>query len=49
VPAGVDGVGALGAAIAGTVLQYASPPALFAVLAGFAALAATTAVWLSYR
>ena len=46
---GVFGVGSLGAAIAGTVLQYAGPPTLFAVLAGFAALASVTAVWLSLR
>ena len=46
---GVFGVGSLGAAIAGTVLQYAGPPTLFAILAGFAALASATAVWLSYR
>jgi len=46
---GVFGVGALGAAIAGGVLQYAGPPTLFAVLAVFAALASGVAVWLSFR
>jgi len=46
---GVFGVGALGAAIAGTVLQYADAPTLFAILAGFAVVASVTAAWLSSR
>ena len=46
---GVFGVGALGAAIAGTVLQYADAPTLFAILGGFAVAASGTAVWLSSR
>ncbi|MFB6072819.1 MAG: MFS transporter [Halobacterium sp.] len=46
---GVFGVGALGAAVAGGVLQYANPAALFAVLAGFAATASLTAAWLTAR
>jgi MFS family permease len=46
---GVFGVGALGAAIAGTVLQYAGPPTLFAILAGFAVVASAVAAWLSSR
>jgi len=35
---GVFGVGALGGAVAGVILTYATPPVLFAVLAGFAAV-----------
>ncbi|MFC3476505.1 MFS transporter [Halobacterium litoreum] len=46
---GVFGVGALGAAIAGGILQYADAPTLFAVLAGFAVVASGTAAWLSSR
>ena len=46
---GVFGVGALGAAIAGGVLQYADATALFAILAGFAVVASGTAAWLSSR
>ncbi|WP_440008095.1 MFS transporter [Halomicrococcus sp. SG-WS-1] len=46
---GVFGVGALGAAVAGIVLQYASPAALFVVLAGFAAVASALGVVLSVR
>jgi len=46
---GVFGVGALGAAIAGTVLQYADAPTLFAILAGFAVAASAIAAWLSSR
>lgn len=46
---GVFGVGALGAAVAGAVLDYFSPTALFAVLAGFAATAVVLAVALSRR
>ncbi len=36
----VFGVGALGASLAGALLQYAGPPLLFSVLAGIAALGA---------
>jgi predicted MFS family arabinose efflux permease len=46
---GVFGIGALGAAIAGVVLQYASPAALFAVLAVFASLASALGIVLSVR
>ena len=46
---GVFGIGALGAAIAGVVLQYASPAALFAVLAVFALLASALGIVLSVR
>jgi len=46
---GVFGVGALGAAVAGVVLQYASPSALFVVLAGFAAAASGLGVTLALR
>jgi len=46
---GVFGVGALGAAVAGSILEFGDPPLLFAVLAGFAVLASGTAVWLSSR
>ena len=46
---GVFGVGALGAALAGTVLQYADAAALFAILAALAVGGATTAAALSYR
>ncbi|WP_199174941.1 MFS transporter [Halegenticoccus soli] len=44
---GVFGVGALGGAVAGAILAYANPPALFLTLAGFAAAAALIAVYLS--
>ncbi|WP_227376926.1 MFS transporter [Haladaptatus halobius] len=46
---GVFGVGALGAAIAGFVLDYFSPSALFAVLAGFAVVASLLGALLSIR
>jgi MFS family permease len=46
---GVFGVGALGAAVAGTVLQYFSPTVLFAVLAAFAGTAAALSTWLATR
>ncbi|WP_117595191.1 MFS transporter [Haloprofundus halophilus] len=44
---GVFGVGALGGAIAGAILEYASPDVLFVTLAGFAALASLVGVYLS--
>lgn len=46
---GTLGVGALGATLAGIVLTYATPSALFAVLAGFAAGAASIGVYLIVR
>ncbi len=46
---GVFGVGALGAAIAGAVLQYFSPAILFGVLAGFAGLAVLLGLYLMRR
>jgi MFS family permease len=46
---GVFGIGAFGAAIAGSVLEYWDAPALFLVLAGFASVASLTAVGLSLR
>ncbi|MDH5021257.1 MFS transporter [Halobacterium rubrum] len=46
---GVFGVGAIGAAVAGSILEFGSLPVLFAVLAGFALTAAATAAWLSSR
>ncbi|WP_458209437.1 MFS transporter [Haladaptatus sp. NG-SE-30] len=46
---GVFGVGALGAAIAGVVLDFFSPAVLFAVLAGFATVASLLGVLLSIR
>lgn len=46
---GVFGIGALGAAVAGTVLQYWNSPTLFLVLAGFAGVASLTAAGLSLR
>lgn len=46
---GVFGVGAIGAAVAGAILEFGSPPVLFAVLSGFALAAAATAAWLSLR
>lgn len=45
--AGVFGVGALGGAIAGTILQYAGPAVLFVVLAGFAGVASLVGVALA--
>nr|WP_224337383.1 MFS transporter [Haloprofundus halobius] len=44
---GVFGVGALGGAIAGAILEYASPGALFVTLAGFATVASLVGVYLS--
>ncbi|MFB6230303.1 MAG: MFS transporter [Salinibacter sp.] len=46
---GVFGVGALGAALAGAVLQIAGPPLLFGVLAGIALLGAGLSGWLALR
>jgi MFS family permease len=45
----VFGVGALGAALAGTILQYAGPPVLFGTLAGVAVLGAGLSAWLVRR
>ena len=45
----VFGVGALGAALAGTILQYAGPPLLFGTLAGVAAIGALLSAWLARR
>lgn len=45
----VFGVGALGASLAGAVLQFAGPPLLFGVLAGIAALGALLSGWLVLR
>lgn len=46
---GVFGIGALGAALAGAVLQYASDDALFFVLAAMAGIAAGLSAWLAMR
>ena len=46
---GVFGIGALGAALAGAVLQYASEDVLFGVLAGLALLGAGLSAWLMRR
>ena len=46
---GVFGVGALGAGMAGAVLTYASPTALFVLLAGIAGVASAVGVVLSRR
>ncbi len=46
---GVFGVGALGAAVAGIVLEYFSPTVLFAVLAVFAVVASLLGTLLSVR
>ena len=46
---GVFGVGSLGGAVAGFILAYATPAALFATLAGIAALGVGVAVYLSRR
>jgi MFS family permease len=46
---GTFGVGALGGAIAGTILTYADVGVLFATLAGFAVVAAALALGLSRR
>jgi Major Facilitator Superfamily. len=45
----VFGVGALGAALAGTILQYAGPPLLFGTLGGVAALGVALSAWLARR
>jgi MFS family permease len=45
----VFGVGALGASLAGAVLEYAGPPLLFGVLAGIAAVGALLSGWLVLR
>jgi len=45
----VFGVGALGAALAGTLLQYAGQFLLFSVLAGTAGLGAGLSAWLALR
>lgn len=42
----IFGIGALGAAIVGTVLTYASVSVMFVVLAGFSTIAGVLAVWL---
>ncbi|WP_224270770.1 MFS transporter [Haloprofundus salinisoli] len=44
---GVFGIGALGGAIAGAILEYASPEVLFVTLAAFAAVASLVGVYLS--
>lgn len=46
---GTLGIGALGATLAGVVLTYSTPRVLFAVLAGFAAVAASLGVYLISR
>jgi len=46
---GVFGIGALGAALTGVILQYFSPGILFGVLAGFAGVALLLAVYLMRR
>ncbi|MCU4741063.1 MFS transporter [Natronoglomus mannanivorans] len=45
----IFGIGALGAAIVGTVLTYASPSVMFVVLAGFAGVACLLALSLGRR
>lgn len=45
----VFGIGALGATLAGALLQYAGPPLLFGVLAGVALLGAGLSGWLAVR
>ena len=45
----VFGVGALGAALAGTILQYAGPPVLFGTLAGVAGCGVLLSGWLAVR
>jgi MFS family permease len=45
----VFGVGALGAALAGTILQYAGPPVLFGTLAGVAGGGVLLSGWLALR
>ena len=46
---GVFGVGALGAAVAGTVLQVFSPMVLFVILAVLVGMGAVLSVWLATR
>nr|WP_188785980.1 MFS transporter [Halobellus salinus] len=46
---GVFGVGALGGTIAGVILTYATPTALFATLAGFAAVGSGVGIYLLRR
>jgi len=46
---GVFGVGALGGTVAGVILTYATPAALFATLAGFAAIGSGLGVYLLRR
>jgi len=46
---GVFGVGALGGTVAGVILTYATPAALFATLAGFAAVGSGLGVYLLRR
>jgi len=46
---GVFGVGALGGTVAGAILTYATPTALFATLAGFGALGSGIGVVLAQR
>lgn len=46
---GTFGIGALGAAIAGTVLDFWSPGVLFLILAAFAGIASLTGIVLSLR
>ena len=45
----VFGLGALGAALAGTILQYAGPPVLFWTLAGVAGCGVLLSGWLAVR
>ncbi len=45
----VFGVGAAGAALAGTILQYAGPPVLFGTLAGVAGIGVVLSGWLARR
>jgi len=44
---GVFGIGALGAVLAGSLLQFASPTALFTVLSGIALIGAGLSAWLA--
>lgn len=45
----VFGIGALGATLAGTLLQYTDPGVLFTTLAGIAGLGAILSAWLAWR